>query len=257
MKDLTICTVQFDIIWENPEGNFSKLEKLFEDINQPIDLLILPEMFTTGFSMDAKHIAEKHDPKTMDSLNWMRKMAKKYDSVIAGSIAIECQNKYYNRMYWVKPTGEFSYYDKHNLFAFAGEDEDYTPGNSHLVESINGWNIMPLICFDLRFPVWSKNSKKEDKPKYDLLFYSANWPETRRTHWQKLLMARSIENQSYVAGVNRTGKDGNGFSYTGDSVIIDFMGDVLTHHKDYSESIKIQILSKKGLNNYRKRFPVL
>jgi len=257
IEDLVVCTVQYDVLWEDSKGNFGKIETLLSEITKSVDLIVLPEMFTTGFSMDAQRIAEKHDENDLASLQWMRKIAERYDAIIVGSIAVQDQDKFYNRLYWVKPSGKVSYYDKKNLFAYAGEDEYYSAGNKKLIETINGWKIQPLICFDLRFPTWSKNSMVNELPQYDLLIYAANWPQKRRLHWQKLLLARAIENQSYVIGVNRVGKDENGIQYIGDSVVIDFMGEYITTHPDFQESVCVTRLTKSSLNNYRKAFPVL
>lgn len=257
MEDLIVCTLQYDILWENPKGNYAKIEELLSKINEPVDLIVLPEMFTTGFSMDAARVAEKHDENKMATLLWMRQMANKYQAIITGSVATEDNGKFYNRLYWVTPSGKYSMYNKKNLFAYAGENKKYTAGKNKLLEEIKGWKILPLICFDLRFPLWSKNQLKNKQPQYDLLLYVANWPQKRRLHWQKLLLARAIENQAYLVGVNRVGKDNNNIQYIGDSAVIDFMGDYLSSHDEYSESIIITQLKKSSLNAYRKVFPVL
>lgn len=256
MENLSICTVQTDIVWENPIANQVYLEELIQ-FDEAVDLIVLPEMFTTGFTINPAKIAEHHDEK-MDSFVWMKKMAQSKNAVMTGSIVVEDQGKYYNRLYWVKPSGEYSYYDKHNLFAFAGEDKEYCAGNTRLIEDIKGWKIMPLICFDLRFPSWARNKIDNDgKPTYDLLLYVANWPAKRRIHWQKLLEARAIENQCYVAGINRVGEDPNGLKYIGDTTVIDFFGEEIIKHNDGQSSILITRLEKTKLDAYRKSFPIL
>ncbi len=257
MDNLTICTIQMDITWEKPAKNYLKIENLLAKISQPIDLILLPEMFTTGFSMDAARVAELHHDTGMASLRWMRQQAKKHGAVLAGSIATQVDGDFFNRLYWVKPSGEYSIYDKHHLFEFAGENEQYTAGESILIEELKGWKILPLICFDLRFPTWSRNYLNRGIANYDLLIYVANWPEKRRKHWQKLLEARAIENQSYVVGVNRVGKDHNGHSYAGDTVVLDYLGDNMSTHLEGEEGFLITVLSKSRLNRYRQKFPVL
>ena len=257
MSDLILCTLQLDLVWENPQANREKTERLLQQVGKDVDLIVLPEMFTTGFSMDAPRIAEKHDYSTMESLRWMKKTAKTKGAVITGSIAVEDGGEYFNRLYWVEPSGKFSFYDKHHLFAFAGEDKHYTAGKNKIIVEIKGWKILPLICFDLRFPEWSRNKLVENSPQYDLLLYVANWPERRSEHWKKLLLARAIENQCYMAGVNRVGKDDNGIRYRGDSAIIDYLGKYVLSHPEFEESIKVATLNKSSLVKYRKVFPVL
>ena len=211
------------------------------------DLIILPEMFTTGFSMDTS-FAEKFDGVT---INWLLHQASKINASIVGSIMVQEKDKFYNRLVVVQPNGLISKYDKKHLFSFGSENNFFTAGQKRLEILINGWKVCPLVCYDLRFPVWSRNTSG-----YDLLIYVASWPAARSFAWKSLLTARAIENQCYVAGVNRIGKDGNGLIYNGDSVCLDFTGDALLSFEG-DESVQTVILNKKDQNDFRDRFPFL
>lgn len=255
MDDLKISVVQPDVHWENRSANLEYLGKMIEQSDKKSDLIILPEMFTTGFSMNPVKVAESFHPD-MESLVWMRKIAATMDAAIVGSISTEEEQKYYNRLFWVFPDGTFKYYDKRHLFSFAGEDAAYSPGAEKLIVEFRGWSICPLICYDLRFPVWSRNSLINKIPEYDLLIYVANWPEVRREPWMRLLHARAIENQCYVVGSNRIGEDANAISYSGDSLIIDPKGDLIYSLQDEEAVFSIN-LSRSELENFRHKFPVL
>jgi omega-amidase len=256
-NDLRITLVQSDLHWENREANLNHLNAHLSTITDPTDIVVLCEMFTTGFSMDAQRIAEIHDAENMRTLNWMRAWAKKLDAVITGSIAVNEEGTYYNRLYWVLPDGRINTYDKRHTFTFAGEDKHYAKGFARIIEEWRGWRICPLICYDLRFPVWSRNTLVEGEPAYDVLIYVANWPEVRRAPWQKLLQARAIENQCYVCAVNRVGSDVNGNLYRGDSAVIDARGDYMLHLDDGEEHVRTVVCSGTALDDFRKKFPVL
>jgi len=256
-NDLRITLVQSDLHWEDREANLKRLDQHLSRIVEPTDIVVMCEMFTTGFSMHAERIAEYHDAENMRTLNWMRAWAKKLDAVVTGSIAVNEEGTYFNRLYWVLPDGRINTYDKRHTFTFAGEDKHYSKGNSRIIEEWRGWKICPLICYDLRFPVWSRNTMVNGEPAYDVLIYAANWPEVRTAPWQKLLLARAIENQCYVCAVNRVGSDDNGNNYSGDSAAIDPRGDYLFHSDDGQEYVRTVVCSGTALDDFRKKFPVL
>jgi predicted amidohydrolase len=241
---MNITTIQTDIIWENKELNLKNYQDKIDSIES--DLIILPEMFTTGFTMNPKPHSETMDGKT---IQWMKANASKKDLAICGSIIIEEEGKYFNRFIWVNPDTSIQYYDKRHLFL--GEDENYTKGESKIVIEYKDWRICPLICYDLRFPVWSRNV--ED---YDVLIYVANWPSKRKSAWRSLLVARAIENQCYVIGVNRVGEDGNNLSYSGDTSLVNALGETL-YINSQSEDIFNTTLSKLELNKVRNQLPFL
>jgi len=224
MSDFTVSLVQTDLHWHEPAANRAALaDQLAAALAGPglTDLIVLPEMFTTGFSMAAAAQAEPGEGAT---LAWLREQAARYDAVVTGSVMVTEAGRYYNRLLWVRPDGSYSAYDKRHLFRMAGEHEVYTAGTGRLVEEWRGWRIQPLVCYDLRFPVWSRNPAAEP---YDLLLYVANWPHARINAWKVLLQARAIENLTYVAGVNRIGVDGLGVEYSGHTMLLDPRGDYL------------------------------
>ena len=249
---VNIASIQTNIFWENPNANKLEYDKLFDSLG-PVDLIILPEMFTTGFSMRANEIAEHSSGET---LSWMQQHSKKLDSCIVGSLQVKENNKFYNRLYVVKPN-EVQYYDKRYLFSMAEEDKHFSRGEKELIFEIKGWKIKPLICYDLRFPVWSRNKYKNKKFDYDILVYIANWPAVRSDAWTSLLKARAIENASYVIGVNRIGKDNNKINYHGSSRVFDFQGKRLDKFTDNNFHIEKSVLIKTDLNTFREKFPVL
>ncbi|QXP71937.1 nitrilase family protein [Polaribacter sp. R2A056_3_33] len=216
-NELNIVGVQADLIWENPERNLAFFEEKIIRLSKNTDLVVLPEMFTTGFTMKPENVAEKMDGK---SVSWMLKMAKEKNLAICGSLVISEKGNFYNRLVFVLPSGKIEIYDKKHSFTLAGEDKVYTSGSEKLIVNYKGWKICPLICYDLRFPVWARNTEN-----YDLLIFMANWPTIRIKAWKTLLKARAIENMSYVIGVNRTGKDANNYQYTGNSLLIDYLGE--------------------------------
>jgi predicted amidohydrolase len=248
MKDLSITIIQTKLFWENVDSNLEWFEKKLNSVAAgTTDLIVLPEMFSTGFTMKPETVAEPADGK---SFRWLKEKAKEKKCVITGSVSVEENGKYYNRLFWMRPDGSFSTYNKRHLFRFAGEHEHYTAGNKRIIEEINGWRICPLICYDLRFPVWARN-----RSDYDVLLYTANWPERRSFAWKHLLIARAIENLSYVVGVNRIGNDGNGISHSGDSVVLDFLGAPISKTKPNEDSAETVTLQYQPLVDFRKAFP--
>lgn len=244
---ISISIIQSDIIWEDKKSNLKNYQEKINQIDST-DLIILPEMFTTGFSMNPINISET---MTGETIQWMKYNADKMNSAICGSIIIEEDSKYFNRFIWVNPDGSIHHYDKRHLFSIAGESEVYTPGDSKLIIEYKGWRICPLICYDLRFPVWSRNA--ED---YDLLIYVANWPAKRKSAWKSLLLARAIENQCYVVGVNRIGLDNSGNSHSGETSIINALGDTL-YIRSHTEDLYTTNISKLELEKVRKQLPFL
>jgi omega-amidase len=216
---MKIALIQSSLHWENPEKNRISFGKKINAIDQEIDLIVLPEMFTSGFTMQPREVAETMQGETV---LWLISLAKAKNTAIMGSLITEDNNNFFNRLLFVFPTGEIQFYDKKHLFTLAGEDKVYTAGTKKLIVKYKGWKICPLICYDLRFPVFSRNT--ED---YDLLIYIASWPKTRINAWDALLKARAIENMSYTVGVNRIGEDDNGFQYNGHSQVVNFMGDYI------------------------------
>lgn len=259
MSSITITTIQTNLYWENKQANLLILEDRLRSIEEKTEIVVLPEMFTTGFSMRPKDLAETMEGETV---NWMKEMAQKYRIVLTGSIIIKENNQYFNRMIWMLPNGQFAYYDKRHLFVFAGEDQHYSAGNKRLIAQVKGWKINLQVCYDLRFPVWARQQtilpKTEEEnsksTEYDLLIYVANWPERRSHAWKTLLCARAIENQCYVVGVNRVGKDGNDINHSGNSMVIDPLGEVLYHMADEEDTFTIT-LQKDQLENVRTKFP--
>lgn len=252
MSDLTLTLVQADLLWESPEENRKKLEALILDADKTGDLILLPEMFTTGFTMNAKLYAE---PPQGTTTKWMQKIAIQKQAVVVGSIIVNDNGSFFNRLVAVGPDGILAEYDKRHLFRMATEHEHYSPGQNKTIFQWKGWKICPLVCYDLRFPVWSRNHiDAKGTAEYDLLLYVANWPVRRVHHWKTLLNARAIENQCYVAGLNRFGTDGAGFSYTGDSQIVDFSGAILASSTNI-ESVFSWTINKEKLEEYRRAFP--
>lgn len=249
---MKVTIIQTNLFWEDKEKNIQHFNHLLNKINEPTDLIVLPEMFTTGFSMHPEKIAEEHLSLTF---NWLTTKAKEKKAVIIGSVATKNNNQFYNRLHWIEPNGNSSFYDKRHLFRMAKEDEKYTPGKEKIIKQIDDMTIMPLICYDLRFPVWSRNFQNQ-KPIYDVLVYVANWPEIRSYQWKQLLIARAIENQCFVIGVNRIGIDGNNVNHSGDSLIINPRGEIINKPKSNEESIETITLNKNYLNDFRKIFPV-
>jgi len=285
MSTLTITIIQTDLKWEDKTANLHSLEEKILSIPENTELVVLPEMFSTGFSMRPAELAESMDGPT---LAWMRSVAARKRIILTGSLIIEEEGHYFNRLIWMLPNGEYGFYDKRHRFAYAGENEHYTAGRKRLVASVKGWKIMPLVCYDLRFPVWSRQTpsrpdtgQAEDSAapaplapgvsiatpgqpaattpaapplEYDVLLYVANWPERRSHAWKTLLQARAIENQSYVVGVNRIGNDGNNIYHSGDSMIVGPLGEILYHGQAKEETFTLT-LRKETLTDTRQCFP--
>lgn len=250
-EDLCIAIIQTDLAWEDKTANLANLEEKIWTMDQRVDLIILPEMFTTGFSMNAEELAE---PMNLTACKWMKQMAAQTKAVITGSVIIKEQGKYYNRLLWVSPDGQIQHYNKRHLFRFTGEEKVYSPGTESRVFELKGWKIFPQVCYDLRFPVYSRNSWENEEANYDVVFYIASWPAARTSAWEALLPARAIENLSYSIGVNRVGTDGNGIAYIGQSALYDYKGMALVELGD-KEGISIVKLDKNDLEEYRTKFP--
>ena len=253
MPSLSITTIQTNLHWEDKDANLQMLEEKIGSIKVKAEIIVLPEMFSTGFSMKPEMFAETMEGETVQ---WMKRIATTKKIILTGSLIIQEDGKYYNRLIWMLPNGQCAVYDKRHRFAYAGEDEHYTAGNKRLIASVNGWKINLQVCYDLRFPVWARQQSKPDGPEYDVLIYVANWPERRSNAWKTLLQARAIENQCYVIGVNRVGKDGNDIYHSGDSMIVDPMGEVL-YTKRHEEDIYTITLDKGHLQSVREKLPFL
>lgn len=252
MTDLKISLIQSDLYWENIEANLAHFEEKILAISEETDLIVLPEMFSTGFTMNVKQLSE---PPHFRTFRWMVHMANQKKVVIMGSYIVKEKNSYFNRLFAVYPEGKYRYYDKKHLFTLGKEQDFFEPGKEKTMIIINGWKICPLICYDLRFPVWSRLSPNGlDLYEYDVLIYIASWPKMRINAWDTLLSARAIENQSYCVGVNRLGIDGNDLEYPGHSCVYDFLGD---RRVDLGTSVTTStaVLSKEGLNHFRSKFP--
>lgn len=247
MQDLTVTLIQADLCWEDIDANLNMFDQGLDGLEHPSDLIVLPEMFSTGFSMAATQQAETMTGK---AVNWLKEKAKAKDAVITGSLMIKEKGHYFNRLLWAQPDGRLATYDKKHLFRYAGEHEIYTAGNECITLELNGWLIRPYICYDLRFPIWCRNLNQA----YDLALFVANWPTRRAFHWQQLLKARAIENQTYVIGVNRVGTDGNGHTYDGDSTALSPTGETL-FEAGAKSAIHTLSLSRRNLESYRKTFP--
>lgn len=248
MHDLHLTLVQANLVWESPDENFAKFEKLLKGVRET-DLIILPEMFPTGFSMKPHGLAENVNGP---ALTWMKKMAAEKKTAICGSVIVKDKGEYFNRLYFVKPDGDVSHYDKRHLFTLAGEQKEYSGGNNHLIVDYKGWKIMPLICYDLRFPVWCRNTNE-----VDLQLFVANWPERRSEAWKTLVRARAIENMCYIAAVNRVGADGNEVDHSGDSVVYDELGNPLLNCTPFAEEVRQIKLNKASMLRSREKFSFL
>jgi predicted amidohydrolase len=268
MLPLTITTIQTNLVWENKVANLQALEKKINELEEKTEIVVLPEMFSTGFSMQPQLFAETMDGETVQ---WMKEITAKNKIILTGSLIIEEEGKFYNRLIWMLPNGQFGYYDKRHLFGYAEEDLHYTAGSKRLIASVKGWKINLQICYDLRFPAWARNRVLHSEndttensmddvgtemivPEYDILIYVANWPERRSHAWKTLLCARAIENQCYVIGVNRVGRDGNNINHSGNSLVIDPLGEVLYHMAE-EEDIFTITLQKEHLLEIRNKFP--
>lgn len=273
MSHLTFTLIQTNLYWEDKAANLQMLEEKINAIQHPTQIVVLPEMFNTGFSMKPEELAE---PMNGPTVEWMKKIAAEKRVVVTGSLMISQAasggqtlevnesgqtgeagpTQYFNRLIWMLPNGQHGLYDKRHLFAYADEDKHYTAGSKRLIASVNGWKINLQVCYDLRFPVWARQQSTDGEPEFDVLIYVANWPERRVHAWKTLLTARAIENQCFVIGVNRTGEDGNGVYHSGSSMVIDAMGEVL-YEKEHEEDIHTITLSKEKLEEIRHKLPFL
>jgi len=255
MSDLKVTLIQTQLHWEDKEANLRMFDEKINSIKERTEVVFLPEMFSTGFSMQPERLAE-----TMDgtAVQWMKKKAAEKNIIITGSLIIEENGEYLNRLVWMLPNGTYGTYDKRHLFGYAGEHEHYTPGNKRLIAQVKGWKINLNICYDMRFPVWARNSIQPDtnEAAYDLLVYVANWPERRKTAWTTLLQARAIENQVFAIGVNRVGNDGNNIYHSGETSLIDPMGEII-YRKSHDEDIFTYTLQRERLEEVRKNIPFL
>ncbi|MFO7723668.1 MAG: amidohydrolase [Bacteroidales bacterium] len=250
-EDLTITIIQAPLRWEDQPGNLANFGGLMRPLQGIQDLILLPEMFNTGFSMNPPLYAE---PMDGPSIAWLMEQAAFTGSVIAATLMIVEDGSYFNRSVWVYPDGTLGYYDKRHLFRMGNEGEHFSKGGTKRIFRVKGWKIMPLTCYDLRFPVWSMNSYAGEEYRYDLLYYLSNWPAARTFHWRSLLTARAIENQAYVAGVNRTGKDGHGLDHSGHSLMLDPWGNILADAGEAETFLLKTTLSHHKLTDYRKKF---
>ena len=251
MSSLTLTIIQTDTAFENKGANLQRLKATIEAIEERTEIVVLPEMFSTGFSMQPKLFAETMEG---DTVQWMKEIAATNKIILTGSIIIEENGNYFNRLIWMLPNGQIGYYDKRHLFAYGEEDKHYSAGNKRLIASVKGWKINLQICYDLRFPVWSRQQNTATETEYDLLIYVANWPEKRSHAWKTLLCARAIENQCFVVGVNRVGKDNKNIYHSGDSLVIDALGQVL-YHKSGDEAVYTITFQKDDLDKVRTQFP--
>ena len=258
MSTLTFTIIQTSLYWEDKQANLQMLEEKINGIKEKTEVIILPEMFSTGFSMNAASLAEDKEGETV---LWMKRLSAEKKVIICGSLIIKENEKFYNRLVWMLPDGQMGLYDKRHLFAYANEDQHYTPGKKRLIASVKGWKINLQICYDLRFPVWARQAVAKTEvngsatsPEYDVLVYVANWPERRSHVWRTLLQARAIENQCFCIGVNRVGNDGNNIYYCGDSMAINPLGEVF-YNKQHDEDVHTFTLLKKELQDVRQKMP--
>ena len=249
---LSITLIQSDLHWHNIDANLAMFEEKIWQIEKPTDLIILPEMFNTGFTQAAEELAEPMNSKTF---RWMRQQAMQTKAVVTGSYIVRDNGHFYNRLLWMEPDGNFDFYDKRHLFRMSNEHHTFSEGHNLLIKKLKGWLVCPMVCYDLRFPVWSRNRvMHENILKYDVLIYVANWPAARSAAWYTLLQARAIENLSYVIGANRVGTDGNDIAYDGKSAVIDPKGNTL-FYKEGETAIHTVSLDYESLATYRQKFP--
>ena len=252
MQDLTVTIIQSYLHWEDRKANLKQFSEFLKQA-PATSLMILPEMFNTAFVAEPHRVAERMDGPTV---TWMRDAAAAGNFVVTGSLIIEEEGSYYNRLVWMRPDGSLQHYDKKHLFRMGGEHKDFTAGSGRNIIDLGGWKVCPLVCYDLRFPAWSRNSYDNGEYAYDLLVYVANWPEARAYAWKTLLAARAMENQAYVIGVNRVGKDGRGIDYSGDSRILDMTGRPVTELQKGAIRMVTEKLDATALQENRERFQV-
>lgn len=248
---LRIALVQTDLYWKDRTANLAMLEEKIMNFDQQVDLIVLPEMFTSGFTMDAEEVAE---PMNLYTCKWMKQIAAQTKAIITGSAVIKENGQYFNRFLWVEPSGKISWYDKRHLFRMAEEDAHYSMGKERKIFECKGWKILPQVCYDLRFPVWSRNRVEGEEMEFDLMVYVASWPTPRVSAWDILLKARAVENLCYTVGVNRIGQDGNAVPYSGHSGAYDFKGEQLVFSDNKDEVLFVN-LDHSVLKEYRDKFP--
>ncbi|MBE0403122.1 Predicted amidohydrolase [Halomonas citrativorans] len=255
MSQLKTSLVQCDLRWEDPQANHDHLGRLLGDLDsRDTDLIVLPEMFATGFTMNSREMAQPMAQS--QSVAWLQAQAKARNCVITGSVAIVDDGQYYNRMIWATPEGDIRHYDKRHLFRMAGEHERYGMGSQREIVELKGFKLLLSVCYDLRFPVWMRQQPAaQEHFEYDALLCVANWPAPRRQPWRTLLQARAVENLAYVVGVNRVGEDAKGLAYSGDSMLVDFKGEPLIDHPENTPFIETGTLDKTELNAFREKFP--
>ncbi|MEI8046893.1 MAG: nitrilase family protein [Bacteroidota bacterium] len=253
MVNLTVTLIQPDLAWQDKKSNLLKFEDFFRKLDRKTDLIVLPEMFNTGFVVEPRALAEDMNGPT---LAWMARQAGELKTVITGSLVVLEKGNYYNRLVWMQPDGRYFTYDKRHLFHPGNEHEQFSQGTEKLVVDLLGWKICPLVCYDLRFPVWSKNTWTKGTYEYDILLYMANWPASRSYAYRQLLIARAIENQCYVVAVNRVGIDGKGTNHQGDSTVIDFKGKHMIEIPPDEEGMETLNVSYDQLSAFRDSFTV-
>lgn len=253
MNNLNITIIQADLRWEDPQGNHEHFDQLMKEVPSDTDLILLPETFNTGFPVDPIKYAESPNGPTM---TWMRAKAQEQDAVVCGTLLLKIDGHYHNSLIWMRPDGSYELYHKRHTFSIGGEKEPIEQGEEPLIVELKGWKIKPMVCYDIRFPVWSKNHYIDNKFDYDLGIYLANFPSSRIFVWDTLLMARAIENQAYFIGVNRTGDDPEGIHYSGDSQVINPKGEVICMARSDMEAVVPCSLNYERLKNFREKFPV-
>lgn len=254
MQDLNISFIQSELYWNDTDTNLKHFDTHLQQLNSDADIVVLPEMFNTGFLVEPYKMPEQASNK---AIAWLQNKASKYNAVFCTSLIVKEGDKYFNRLHWVQPDGMVAYYNKRHLFTYGNEDRYFVAGETALIVEYKNWRIKPLICYDLRFPVWAKNTLIEGVHAYDLLIYIANWPQSRIIAWQALLQARAIENQCYVLGVNRVGEDAKGHVHNGASLLIDPKGQALSAKiEQEQESVQNSVVSARVLQDFRQKFPV-
>lgn len=253
MNNLNITYIQADLHWEDPQGNREHFDQLLAEVPSDTDLILLPETFNTGFPVDPVKFAETSDGPTM---NWLKTKAQELNAVVCGTMLLNVDGHYHNSLVWMRPDGSYELYHKRHTFAIGGEKEPIEPGTESLIVELNGWKIKPMVCYDIRFPLWARNRYQDGVYDYDLGIYLANFPESRIAVWNTLLMARAIENQAYFIGVNRVGDDPEEVHYSGDSMLISPKGKVISKAESDKETVISCILDYEKLQNFREKFPV-
>lgn len=253
MSNLHLAYIQAALSWENKASNFIHFADMLKQVGPQTDLILLPETFSTGFPVDPVRFAETTDGPTMQ---WMREKAQEKDAVICATLPLEVAGHYYNSLVWMRPDGSYELYFKRHTFTMGGEDKLVERGQRQLVVELKGWRIKPMVCYDIRFPIWSRNRYVGGQYEYDFGFYLANFPDSRMNVWNTLLQARAIENQAYYLGLNRVGDDPNGLRYSGESQVVNARGEVVSKANPYQEAVVHCTLDEDSLLRFRKKFPL-